>query len=321
MKIVVLDGYTLNPGDLTWNGIEALGSLEVHDRTNFSPNEVIKTIGDAEIVYTNKTPLPKEVLSAVPNVKYIGVLATGYNVVDVDFAKEKGIVVTNIPTYGTDAVAQFTLGLILEMCHRIGDHNNAVKAGEWTNCPDFCFWNYPLIELAGKTIGFIGFGRIGQATAKIAQAFGLNVVAYNRSQNPDMISDTCRYGSLEEVFETSDIITLHCPLTDETKGIINKTNIAKMKDGVMLVNTARGPLINEEDLKEALESGKVAMAAVDVASTEPIPADNPLLSAKNIIITPHIAWASKEARGRLMNSTVENLKAYLAGTPINVVNP
>jgi len=201
MKIVILDGYTLNPGDLSWGGIQKLGETEIHDRIDFDPAKVIEAIGSAEIIFTNKTPLSKEVLSQAPNVKYIGVLATGYNVVDIDFAREKGIVVTNIPTYGTAAVAQFTMGLILEMCHHIGDHNTAVKSGKWVTSSDFCFWNYPLIELAGKTIGFIGFGRIGQATAKIAQAFGLNVIVYNRSQNPDLISDTCKYVSLEEVFK------------------------------------------------------------------------------------------------------------------------
>ena len=320
MKIVVLDGYTLNPGDLDWDGLNKLGDVTVHDRVDHLPEAVIEAIGDAEIVYTNKTPLPREVLSKVSSVKYIGVLATGFNVVDVDCAKEFGVVVTNVPTYGTDAVAQFTLALLLEMCHRIGDHDVAVKNGEWASCPDFCFWKYPLIELSGKTIGFIGFGRIGQATAKIAQAFGLNVLAFNRSQNPDMVSDTCQYASLEDVLAKSDIISLHCPLTDETQGIINQSNIAKMRDGVMIINTARGPLIVEQDLKDALETGKVAAAAIDVASKEPILADNPLLTAKNCIMTPHIAWASKEARERLMNTTVENLEAYLNGNPTNVVN-
>ena len=321
MKIVVLDGYTLNPGDLDWEGIKKLGDLTVLDRIDHSPSAVIEAIGDAEIIYTNKTPLPKEVLSKVPSVKYIGVLATGFNVVDVNCAKELGIKVTNVPTYGTDAVAQFTLALLLEMCHRIGDHDVAVKNGEWASCPDFCFWKHPLIELSGKTMGFIGFGRIGQATAKLAQAFGLNLLVFNRSQNPDMASDTCQYASLDDVLAKSDIISLHCPLTEDTQGIINQSTIGKMKDGVMIINTARGPLIVEQDLKDALETGKVAAAAIDVASVEPILADNPLLTAKNCIMTPHIAWASKESRQRLMNSTVENLEAFLGGNPINVVNP
>ena len=321
MKIVVLDGYTLNPGDLSWEGIEKFGELVLHDRTDFNPEVVIKTIGDAEIIFTNKTPLPKAVLEKTPSVKYIGVLATGYNVVDVVAAKEFGIKVTNIPSYGTQAVAQFTMALLLEMCHHVGEHARAVKNGDWTKNPDFCFWNYPLIELAGKTMGIIGFGRIGQATAKMAQAFGLNIVAYNRSKNPELESDTCKYVSLEELFKTSDIISLHCPLFEETKGIINKANIAKMKDGVMIINTSRGPLVVEEDLRDALNNGKVAGAALDVASIEPINADNVLLTAKNCIITPHIAWAPKESRTRLMNTAIDNLGAFVNGNPINVVNP
>ena len=320
MKIVVLDGYTLNPGDLSWKGIEKFGELIVHDRTDFSPEKVIETIGDAEIIFTNKTPLPKSVLSKTPSVKYIGVLATGFNVVDTLAAKELGIIVTNIPTYGTAAVAQFTLALILELSHHIGEHSRAVFNGDWTKSADFCFWNYPLVELAGKTLGIIGFGRIGQATANIAQAFGLNVLAYDSVQNPDLESGTCKYATLDELLIKSDIISLHCPLFESTKGIINKDNIAKMKDGVMLINTSRGPLVVEEDLREALESGKVAGAAVDVVSSEPISADNPLLKAKNCIITPHIAWAPKESRTRLMNTTIENLEAFIRGFPINVVN-
>ena len=320
MKIVVLDGYTLNTGDLNWKGIEKFGELIVHDRIDFSPGIVIETIGDAEIIFTNKTPLPKSVLSKTPSVKYIGVLATGYNVVDTQAAKEQGITVTNIPTYGTAAVAQFTLALILELCHHIGEHSRAVFNGDWTKSVDFCFWNYPLVELAGKTMGIIGFGRIGQATANIAQAFGLNVLAYDSVQNAYLESETCKYATLDELLSQSDIVSLHCPLFESTKGIINKDNIAKMKDGVMIINTSRGPLVVEEDLREALESGKVAGAAVDVVSSEPISAENPLLKAKNCIITPHIAWAPKESRTRLMNTTIENLEAFIKGSPVNVVN-
>lgn len=320
MKIVVLDGYTLNPGDLSWDGIKKFGELVVHDRTDFSPEKVIETIGDAEIIFTNKTPLPKSVLSKTPSVKYIGVLATGYNVVDTVAAKELGIIVTNIPTYGTTAVAQFTLALILELCHHIGEHSRAVFNGDWTRSADFCFWNYPLVELAGKTMGIIGFGRIGQATANIAQAFGLNILAYDSYQNPDLESETCKYVTLDELLSKSDIVSLHCPLFDSTKGIINKDNIAKMKDGVMIINTSRGPLVIEEDLRDALNSDKVAGAAVDVVSGEPISEDNPLLNAKNCIITPHIAWAPKESRSRLMNTAIENLDAFIKGNPINVVN-
>ncbi|MCU0474419.1 MAG: D-2-hydroxyacid dehydrogenase [Bacteroidales bacterium] len=320
MKIVVLDGYTLNPGDLNWNGIRQYGELTVHDRTDFSPDNVIKTIGDADIVFTNKTPIPKSVLEKSPSVKYIGVLATGHNVVDTIAAKELGIIVTNIPTYGTSAVAQFTFALLLELCHHTGYHSEAVKNGDWTKSADFCFWNYPLIELAGKNMGLIGFGRIGQATAKIAQAFGLNVLAFDSYQNPALVNDTCRYVSLDELLENSDIISLHCPLSDSTKGIINKNTISRMKNGVMIINTSRGPLVDEQDLCDALNSGKVSGAAVDVVSAEPIAASNPLLKAKNCIITPHIAWAPKESRTRLMKIAVENLAAFAAGKPVNIVN-
>ena len=321
MKIVVLDGYTLNPGDLQWTGLETHGELVVHDRTDQDPQSVIETIGDAEIIFTNKTLLPKEVLEQVPSVKYIGVLATGYNVVDIEAAHGKGITVTNIPDYGTPAVAQFTLALILELCHRIGDHSEAVRQGDWTSCKDFCFWNSPQTELAGKNLGIVGFGRIGQATAAIAQAFGLNILAHNRSQDPSLESETCKYVSLDELFAESDFISLHCPLTPETENLINRANIAKMKDGVRIINTARGPLVNEADLAEALDNGKVAGAAVDVVTKEPMSADNPLLTAKNCIITPHIAWAPRESRARLMKIAEENLQAFLAGNPINVVQP
>lgn len=321
MKIVVLDGYTLNPGDLNWDGVKQFGELTVYDRTGFAPENVIKTIGDAEVIFTNKTPLPKAVLENVPSVKYIGVLATGYNVVDTAAAKELGITVTNIPTYGTTAVAQFSMALLLELCHHVGAHAEAVKNGDWTNCVDFCFWNYPLIELAGKNLGLIGFGRIGQATAKVAQAFGLNILAYDSYQNPALESDTCKYVSLDELLAQSDFISLHCPLMDSTMGIINKDTIAKMKDGVMIINTSRGPLVVEQDLCDALNSGKVAGAAVDVVSSEPIAASNPLLQAKNCIITPHIAWAPKESRSRLMNIAADNLAAFVSRSPVNVVNP
>jgi glycerate dehydrogenase len=320
MKIVVLDGYTLNPGDLSWEGIKQFGELTVYDRTDFKPENVIKNIGDAEIVFTNKTPIPKVVLEKVPTVKYIGVLATGYNVVDTLAAKELGIKVSNVPTYAAISVAQFTFALLLEMCHHIGDHNWAVKKGLWTNNADFCFWNYPLIELAGKTMGLIGFGRIGQATAKIAQAFGLNIITYDHNVRPELENETCKYVSFDELLSKSDIISLHCPLFENNKGMINKDTIAKMKDGVMIINTARGPLIVEKDLCDALNSGKVSGAGVDVVSLEPIAADNPLLKAKNCIITPHIAWAPKESRTRLMNTTVDNLAAFLSGKPVNIVN-
>jgi len=319
VKIVVLDGYTLNPGDLTWKGLEALGELTVYERTEES--KILERIGDAEIVFTNKTPLKREVFSALPQIKYVGVLATGYNVVDIAAAKEYGVKVTNIPTYGTASVAQYTFALLLELCHHVWEHSEAVRRGEWNRCPDFCFWNYPLVELAGKTMGIIGFGRIGKAVAKIAQAMGMYVIACDSYQDKSLESETLRYGELDKLLRESDVISLHCPLFDSTKGIINKDTIAKMKDGVMLINTSRGPLIVEEDLAQAMNSGKVAGAAVDVVSTEPISTDNPLLQAKNCIITPHIAWAPKESRERLMNIAVENLASFLKGEPVNVVNP
>lgn len=318
MKIVVLDGYTLNPGDISWRGMEALGEVTVYDRTK--PEDIIERIGDAEVVYTNKTPITKETLDACPSIKFIGVLATGYNVIDIAAAKEKGIPVSNIPTYGTAAVSQFAIALLLELCHHIGEHSDAVKAGEWSSNPDWCFWKHPLVELDGKTMGIIGFGRIGQDTGKIAQALGMKVLAYDAFKRPELESDTCHYTDLDTLLKESDVISLHCPLFPDTEGIINKDTIAKMKDGVMIINDSRGPLIVEQDLRDALDSGKVAGAALDVVSTEPIKMDNPLLGAKNVILTPHIAWAPKESRQRLMDIAVANLKAYVDGQPQNVVN-
>jgi len=318
-KIVVLDGYTENPGDLSWSGLEAFGALTVHDRT--AAGDIVSRIGDADIVFTNKTPLSAETLSACPNIKYIGVLATGYNVVDTQTAKEKGIVVTNIPTYGTAAVGQFAIALLLEICHHIGHHDKAVREGRWESCPDFCFWDHPLIELDGKTMGIIGYGRIGQSTGRIAQALGMKVLAYDAHQNPALVSDTMRYAELEELFARSDVISLHCPLFPETEGIINKDTIARMKDGVIILNNSRGPLIEEQDLADALNSGKVYAAGLDVVSSEPIKSSNPLLKAKNCIITPHISWAPRESRKRLMDIAVDNLAQYKNGNPVNVVNP
>ncbi|MEI7525178.1 MAG: D-2-hydroxyacid dehydrogenase [Mariniphaga sp.] len=320
MKIVVLDGYTLNPGDLSWDSLKELGDLSVNDRTEKVDSEIIKAIGSAEIVFTNKTPLSKEVLKQVPFVKYIGVLATGYNIVDTTAAKELGIIVTNIPTYGTAAVAQLTFALILELCHHAGDHNAAVKNGEWSRSVDFCFWNTPLIELEGKTLGIIGFGKIGQATAKIAQAFGMSVLFNNTGKTTGLETEACKYATRDELFAESDFISLHCPLLESTQGIINTENISKMKDGAMIINTSRGPLVVEQDLADALNSGKIAAAAVDVVSVEPILTENPLLTAKNCIITPHIAWAPKESRIRLMGTAIENLSAFLNGRPQNIVN-
>lgn len=320
MKIVVLDGYTLNPGDITWERIKQLGECTVYDRTSLTDlQEVIDRIGEAEIVFTNKTPLPAKVLERCPQIKYIGVLATGYNVVDVKRANEQGIVVTNIPSYGTAAVGQFAIALLLEICHHIGYHDKAVHAGKWEENPDWCFWDYPLIELAGKTMGIIGYGRIGQATGRIAQALGMTVLAYDAYPNKELESEMCRYADLDAVLSKSDVVALHCPLFPETDGMINKETIQKMKDGVIILNNSRGPLIKEQDLADALNSGKVAAAGLDVVSTEPIKGDNPLLKAKNCIITPHISWAPKESRQRLMDIAAENLEAFLGGKPINEV--
>lgn len=318
MKIVVLDGYTLNPGDISWEGMEAFGEVTVYDRTK--AEEIVERIGDADVVYTNKTPISRETLDVCKNVKFIGVLATGYNIVDIEAAKEKGIPVSNIPTYGTAAVSQFAIALLLELCHHIGEHSDAVKAGEWSSNPDWCFWKHPLVELAGKTMGIIGFGRIGQDTGKIAQALGMKVLAYDAFRHAELESETCHYADLDTLLAESDVISLHCPLFPDTEGIINKDTIAKMKDGVMIINDSRGPLIVEEDLRDALNSGKVAGAALDVVSTEPIRMDNPLLDAKNVILTPHIAWAPKESRQRLMDIAVDNLKHFADGEPQNVVN-
>ncbi len=318
MKIVVLDGYTLNPGDLAWDRIKANGDLTVYNRT--PAEQIVERAHGAEIIFTNKTPLTAEVLRNLPGLKYIGVLATGYNVVNTEAAKELGITVTNIPTYGTAAVAQFTLALLLEMCHHVGAHSEEVKHGAWVNSPDFCFWNYPLIELASKTMGIIGFGRIGRAVAEIVQALGMKVLVYDSFKDSSLEKATLKYAELDELLADADIISLHCPLFENNKGMINRQTIAKMKDGVMIINTSRGPLIVEEDLAVALNSGKVAGAALDVLAIEPPKSDNPLLSAKNCIITPHIAWAPKESRARLINIAADNLEQFLAGNSVNVVN-
>lgn len=318
MKIVVLDGYTLNPGDLSWEGFEKLGELTCYDRTDAA--DVVSRIGDAEAVITNKTALTADIIKACPGIKYIGVLATGYNVVDVAAAAEAGIPVCNIPTYGTTAVAQFAFAQLLNICHHVQDHANTVKEGKWTACDDFCYWDFPLTELAGKTMGIIGYGRIGQATGKIAQAFGMKVLAFDEYQNKDLECESMAYASLDDLLAQSDIISLHCPLFPSTEGIINKENIAKMKDAVIIINTSRGPLIVEQDLADALKSGKVRAAGLDVVSTEPIKSDNVLLKAPNCFITPHIAWAPIESRSRLMNIAVDNLAAFQKGVVTNKVN-
>ena len=317
MKIVVLDGYTLNPGDLSWDGLNKIGDLHVFDRT--SHDEILSRCDGAEIVFTNKTPMSRETLSSLKSLKYIGVLATGYNIVDVQAAKELGIVVTNIPTYGTAAVSQFVFALLLEICHHVGDHSQKVKDGVWSNCPDFCFWDYPLIELAGKTMGIVGMGKIGKASATIAQALGMKVLAFDHYKDASLESETLKYVELYDLLKQSDIVNLHCPLFEDTKGMINQETIAMMKDGVIIINTSRGPLIVEQDLADALNSGKVYAAAVDVVSTEPAKMDNPLIHAKNCIITPHIAWAPTESRERLINIAVDNLEKFLNQEPVNVI--
>ena len=317
MKIVVLDGYTENPGDLSWEALAALGELTVYDRT--PADEIVSRISDAEIVITNKTPITRATMDACPNMRYIAVLATGYNVIDVNAAKEKGIPVSNVPTYGTAAVGQFAIAMLLEICHHVAHHSQSVYAGKWNACPDWCYWDYPLIGLDGKTMGIIGFGRIGQTTGRIAKAMGMHILAYDtfQSESGKAIGE---YVDLDTLLASSDVIALHCPLFPESEGIINKDTIAKMKDGVILLNNSRGPLIVEQDVADALNSGKIFAAGLDVVSTEPIRNDNPLLKAKNCLITPHISWAPKESRQRIMDCTVSNVAAFQSGAPVNVVN-
>ena len=319
MKIVILDGYTENPGDLSWEALERFGELTVYDRTPDDDAEIARRIGDAEIVLTNKCPIRRAVLDACPGIRYHSVLATGYNIVDVACAREKGIPVSNVPTYGTAAVGQFAIALLLEICHHVAHHADAVRQGRWESNPDWCFWDYPLIELDGKTMGIIGFGRIGQTTGRIAKAMGMKILATG-SRETEAGRSIADYVTLDELLARSDVVVLHCPLFPSTQGIINRETIAKMKDGVILINNSRGPLIVEQDLADALNSGKVYAAGLDVVSTEPIRGDNPLLTAKNCFITPHISWAPKESRERILSITAENLRAFLAGEPVNLVN-
>lgn len=320
MKIVVLDGYTENPGDIGWGPIEALGEVTVYDRTAYEESPLIaERIGDAEVIVINKTPISRATMDRCPNLKAIAVLATGYNVVDYAYAKEKGIPVMNVPVYGTDNVSQFAIALLLEACSHVGYHDRSVHSGEWASNPDWCYWHHPLIEVSGKTAGIIGLGRIGRNTARILRAMNVNVLAADANEN-DKGREVATYVPMDELFAKSDFIFLHCPLFPETEGIINAANIKKMKDGVILVNNSRGPLVVEQDLCEALERGKVACAALDVVSSEPIKKENVLLKAKNCIITPHISWATKEARMRIMQTTADNIKAWAQGTPTNIVN-
>ena len=311
VKIVVLDGYAANPNDLSWAPLQALGELTVYDRT--APEEVEARIADAQLVLTNKVVIGKDMMDRKPNLRYIGVLATGYNVVDIKAAREHGIVVSNIPAYSTPSVAQHTLALLLELTTHVGAHNQAVQEGKWAACRDFCFWDYPLMELSGKTMGIIGYGRIGQNVEKVAEALGMKVlICSSHAKGENVVS-------LDTLFAQADVISLHCPLTEKNAGLIRRETISKMKDGVLILNTARGGLICEEDLREALLSGKVGGAAVDVASREPIQKDNPLLGLKNCILTPHIAWAPREARQRLMDIATENVRAFIEGKPVNNV--
>ena len=317
MKIVILDAYAANPGDLSWDEFAALGELTVYDRT--AQEDAAARIGDAEVVFINKVRLTDDIFAACPNLKLVSILATGYNIVDLAAAKRRGITVCNVPGYSTRAVVQMTFALLLEICHHIGHHAQTVKEGKWANHIDWCYWDYPLIELDGKTAGVIGFGRIGQTTGRIAKAMGMKVLAYDLYPN-DSGKAIAEYVDLDTLLAQSDVVFLHCNLTADNEKMINKANIAKMKDGAILINNSRGQLIDEQDVTDALKSGKLAAAGLDVVYTEPIRADNPLLKAKNCIITPHISWATKESRQRIMDITVDNVKAYLDGSPINVVN-
>lgn len=317
MKVVVLDGYTLNPGDLSWQKLERLGETTVHDRT--PRREVVRRAAGAEIVLINKVVFSEEVISQLPNLRYIGVTATGYNIVDLKAAGDHGVTVTNVPTYATSAVAQAAIALLLELCHHVQAHSDAVRQGEWARCPDFCFWKYPLVELAGKTMGIIGFGRIGRRTARIASAFGMSILAADAVKTEPPELEGFRWAEIPELLSESDVISLHCPLTPETDGLINRDSLEQMKRSAFLVNTSRGALVNDADLADALNCGRIAGAALDVLSTEPPPEGNPLLTARNCLITPHIAWAAKESRSRLMETAIENVEAFLSGRPMNVV--
>ena len=319
MKISVIDGYTENPGNLSWDGLRTLGDVVIYDHSTRDEAEIIRRIGDAEIVVANKSPISRRVLDACPNAKYITIQATGYDPIDYVYAREKGIPVSNVPTYGTASVAQFAIALLLEICGHAAHHSDAVHAGRWAESGEWTFWDYPMIELAGKTMGIIGFGRIGQNVGRIAKALGMNVIAFNRSRSAEG-AEIAEYVELDELLHRADVISLHCPLFPETRGIINRETISKMKDGVIIINNSRGPLVVEQDLADALNSGKVYAAGLDVVSSEPISADNPLLKAKNCLITPHISWAPKESRQRIMDCTVENIRAFQAGKPQNVVN-
>ena len=318
MKIVVLDGFALNPGDLTWDGLKKTGDVKVYDRT--PTDQIVERAAGAEIVYTNKTPLSRETLCQLPALKFIGVLATGYNVVDTEAAKEQGILVTNIPGYGTDSVAQLTFALLLELCHHVQYHSDSVRQGKWAQSVDYCYWDYPLIELAGKTMGIIGFGTIGKKVADIATSFGMNIIGNDSHKTDRSQQRNFKWSEVNALLEEADVVSIHCPLLPDTTGLINKERLRLMKQTAFLLNTSRGPIIVDEDLAEALNEGRIAGAGIDVLSIEPPSKDNPLFTAKNCLITPHIAWATREARTRLMDMAVNNLSAFLNGNPVNVVN-
>ncbi len=318
MKIVVLDGYTLNPGDLSWEGLEKLGELTVYDRT--SADQVVERAKDAEIIFTNKTPLGEDILVQLPALKFIGILATGYNIVNTDVAKKNGIIVSNVPGYSTMSVVQLTFAMLLELTLHVQRHSDSVMDGKWARSADFCFWDYPLIELADKTIGIIGFGSIGEKVADVATAFGMKVIGSKRHHTDQSHRSNFRWADVPELLAQSDVVSIHTPLTPETQGLMNKDTLALMKPTAFLLNTSRGPLVVDQDLADALNNDVIAGAGIDVLSKEPPAADNPLFKAKNCLITPHIAWATKEARTRLMAITVDNLSAFINGNPVNVVN-
>lgn len=318
MKIVVLDGHTLNPGDLSWDRLLKLGEVVLYDRTPI--DKILERSRGAEILITNKTPLSEDIINSLPSVKYIGVLATGYNIVDTETAKKRGIIVTNIPTYGTASVAQLTFALLLELCHHVQRHSDSVMNGKWAESVDFCFWDFPLIELSGKTLGIIGFGNIGNKVGDIATAFGMNIIGSSKPHTDQSHRKNFRWAEINELLEQSDIVSIHCPLLPETKGLINAETLKRMKRSAFLLNTSRGPIVVDKDLADALNNGIIAGAGIDVLSVEPPSKDNPLFKAKNCIITPHIAWATKEARTRLIDIAVNNLSAFLNGKPVNVVN-
>lgn len=319
MNIVILDAYTLNPGDLSWSALEKFGNLQIYERSQ--KEEVLNRCVGADIILTNKTPLSAEIINELSSLKFIGVLATGYNVVDIKAATVRGIVVSNVPDYGTASVAQFTFALLLEICHHVQKHSDSVMEGKWANSADFSFWESPLIELSGKTIGIIGFGHIGAKVGDLATAFGMNIIGTARSQKGQGHRKNFKWANLDILLRESDVVSIHCPLIPETSCLINIENLRKMKRSAFLLNTSRGPIVNENDLAEALNTGIIAGAGIDVLSIEPPSKDNPLFTAKNCLITPHIAWATKEARQRLMSIAVDNVAGFIKGRPINTVNP